>query len=263
MLFSSQSLAILALGATSASAYHEAVSPPDTTIHCPKGYDFFLYDFSEFENQDYITGIEGFASITAIATPFVPKGYTPVPPGPDQLHNPWGGAARVISTAMNACKADTDLCCPNMDFTGDGVGAGGKTGMPGVNQWPQGNAIIIQERDKLFSDDNRGGGAFLIDLLAPKDFMMLTFGLIDVGNAGGDESTETLPIPSFVLNWDGFNFPKLKLVPDLGDNSFQEVVFKVAPYSQGFFLRFQGSGALSYIKGCMKEATIVKEHYLL
>ena len=150
---------------------------------------------------------------------------------------------------MNGCKADKDLCCPNQSFGGDGLGLGGEGG-PGVNQYYQGNAVLIQESDKRNSDDSVNGGGLLIDLLQPQDLLQLTFGLVDVGQAGGDESLDTLPIPSFIFVLDGVGLPSVQLIPDLGDNSVQEVVFPESRFSQGFFLRIQGSGALSYIKGC-------------
>lgn len=250
MLFPSKSLVALAVLARA------TLSVSTETLGCPEGYDFFLHDFSEFEGGDYINAIEDFADITAYATPFLPRGYTPVPPGRFQYHNPWGGAARIIATTMNGCKADRDLCCPNADFGGDGLGDGGQLGSPGENSIPQGNALIIQESDKRTSDDSMYGGGILIDLLEPADILGLTFGLIDVGQAGGDEDLGTLPIPSFIFVLDGIGLPNLQLIPDFGDNAFQEVVFPASPFSQGFFLRFQGSGALSYVKGCMKTAEL-------
>jgi hypothetical protein len=253
---SSKSLALLGLMASTAHGFcyipePEPVDPPDAPIECPIGYEYFIHDFSEFSSREYIDGIEGFASITAFATPFLRKGYTPVPPGRNETHSPWGGAARVITTKMKDCKADTDLCCPNVNFGGDGNGDGGQSG-PGQNKYEQGNAIIIQEKDKRTSDDSVNGGGLLINLLQPKDFAVVKFGLIDVGGAGGDESENTLDVPSFAVELDGFGLPSMKIIPDLGDNSVQEVVFEGSRYSGGYFLRFQGSGALSYVKGCMK-----------
>ena len=231
-------------------------APPDSTIDCPVGYEFFNFNFSEYNSRDYITEITDFCSLTAVATPFLRKGYTPMPPGRKKPHNPWGGAGRVLRTSMRDCKADPDLCTPNTDFGGDGQGFGGGIGMPGANEYFQGNAIIIQERDKRNADDSAHGGGFLFELYEPKHFVQLTFGLIDVGNKGGDESDETVWPPSFVLAWDMFNLPSLQLVPDLGDNSFQEVVFSHVDFVDKLMLRVQGSGALSYIKGCMQDTAL-------
>ena len=235
-------------------------APPATPVDCPVGYASFVYDFSEFASRQYITEIAGFCEITAIATPFHKKGYTPVPAGRGQPHNPWGGAARVMRTDMPHCKADPDLCTPNVDFGGSGVGAGGgNNNALGVNEHFQGNVMILQERNKRNSDDSSEGGAFVMELNEAKNFYNLTFGLLDVGNRGGDEtaSADGYGLFSFVLVLDLFNLPYLRVVPDVGDNSFQEVVFGGhVDNAKSFMLRVQGSGALSYVKGCMKDSEL-------
>ena len=95
----------------------------------------------------------------------------------------------------------TNISFPRLcDGGGPGRGRGGQPGQPGENCTPLRNVLIIQESDKVFPDDNLGGGEICFDFV--RDVAIRFVGLMDlpanrddrirIETSGGDEFEETV-----------------------------------------------------------------------
>lgn len=140
---------------------------------------------------------------------------------------------------------DRDLGAPNNRCTppGPGVGEGGEPGTPGENCSPLGNVLIIQEvnDDPSVPDDQRGGGAIVLDFNEPINYFY-EIGLLDIDKPN---STITVVFENSIGDLEEKEIP----IPELGDNSKQTLPINIANVLK-LTLNLKDSGAVTYIRFC-------------
>ncbi|MEM7036949.1 MAG: SprB repeat-containing protein, partial [Bacteroidota bacterium] len=106
-------------------------------------------------------------------------------------NNPNHPQAGVLFDTGNPTGGDFDLGTPHADFGGPGVGPGGAMGMPGQNDTPLGNVLVIAENDIDSNndgliddpDDEAGGGE--IQLLFASPLYVENVTMLDLDNGNG------------------------------------------------------------------------------
>jgi len=157
----------------------------------------------------------------------------------------YGTVPRLFNTSDvgNARFGDPDLGAPNEKCTpaGPGTGVGGEPGAPGENCQPQGNVLIIQEKNANLAqpDDNVDGGVIVFDFETP--VYVYEIGLLDM------DYEASLEITSSKLG----GTPTVKTIPitSLGDNSYQVVSIDTLNVLQ-IKLKLARSGAVTFISFC-------------
>ena len=151
-------------------------APSTSAIPTTACNDFVAIDFettgngTKLHKGDYVQNEWLEAALFTIHAESTLLGYTP------------GGKARIFDTGnpgQTQLTGDPDLGSPHRLCPGGGPGRGkgGQPSQPGANCIPQGNVLIIQEEDKIYPDDNRGGGTICFDFVKPIGFE--TIGLMD------------------------------------------------------------------------------------
>jgi len=145
--------------------------------------------------------------------------------------------AMIFDTA-HPTGGDLDLGTPNEDFGGPGIGRGGESGRPGENRRPQGKVLIVSEDGHSWDpDDRQAGGKLYFSFDEPVDVASIS--VVDVDESGG-----------YVKAYDGDGDVLAAVpLPDLGNNSFQEVEIGAAGV-RTLKVRFARSGALAEIDLC-------------
>lgn len=146
----------------------------------------------------------------------------------------------MIFDTSNPTGGDNDLGTPNQDFGGPGVGSGGSSGSPGVNNVPLGNVLILSEDgDSSDPDDNESGGTLTFSFSTPLDLSGVQ--ILDV------ESSETGGI---ITAYDASNSViATASIGGFGNNSVQTVLISADQVSQ-LDVHFAGSGAVAELLLC-------------
>ena len=142
---------------------------------------------------------------------------------------------------------DPDLGTPNEDFSGPGVGVGGRQNEPGENNLAQGKVLIISEdNDPSNPDDNGGGGTviFTFDVGVRMDDVQIV-DVADVARAGAvrafsDAAGGNLLVESRMLG--------------LGENSIQNVPVNATGVRR-LEIDFPGSGGIPAVVSCRNQQT--------
>jgi hypothetical protein len=133
---------------------------------------------------------------------------------------------------------DFDLGTPHQNFSGPGVGLGGRRGTPGQNSVPLGNVLIISEDNNSNNpDDNANGGTLRFSFQRPMDVAMV--GMLDL-----DSGT------SRIVALDGSGATLLdRALQNAGDNGYQDEYLGVANV-RTLDVRLAGSGAVAFVELC-------------
>ena len=159
-----------------------------------------------------------------------------------------GDIPRLFDTANPGTVkyGDLDLGAPNEScpYPGPRWGEGGKKGAPGENGEPLGNVLIIQEDNEYpdIPDDNVDGGTITFDFSGNEAKFVAKMGLLDV-----DYKT-TIKV---VYKYGDTYKRKLIHVPELGDNSYQEVDIHESNVKK-IILTLERSGAVVFLGFCYR-----------
>lgn len=159
-------------------------------------------------------------------------------------NNPNHPQAGVIFDSGNPTGGDDDLGTPNADFGGPGIGPGGGQGMPGQNDTPKGNLLVIAENnvdlnnDGLIDDpdDESAGGEMQITFAGP--YFLESVTMVDLDNGNG-----LIRVHQF--NGDSTDFN----IPGLGDNAVTDVNIRLDSV-QAFRVILPGSGGIAALAYC-------------
>ena len=156
-------------------------------------------------------------------------------------HNPALYPAMIFDTA-HPTGGDIDLGTPNADFGGPGVGAGGRSGKPGVNDRALGKVLIIAERNNPTDpDDNADGGTlvFTFDYSVRMDEVQI----LDI------DDTHAAGVVRAYSDAAGDQLVATGRMLGLGDNSVQTVVLN-ARNVRRLEIAFPASSAVANIVSC-------------
>ena len=142
---------------------------------------------------------------------------------------------------------DPDLGTPNQDFSGPGVGVGGKLNEPGENGAAHGKLLIISEDNNPANPDDNGGGGtvvFTFDVGVRMDEVHVV-DVADVARAGtvraySDPVGSSLLVQSKMLG--------------LGENSMQTVPVNATGVRR-LEIDFPGSGGIPAVVSCRNQQT--------
>ena len=141
----------------------------------------------------------------------------------------------MVFDSSNPTGGDPDLGTPNEAFGGPGVGAGGGIGMPGVNDVPLGNLLIISEDgDASDPDDDAHGGSIYFDFDTPQAIYSLQ--LVDINSWNG-----LIRVRDINGNWLA-DYPTMPM----GDNSVQTIIIDTNNVGR-LEVHIHGSGGLANI----------------
>ncbi|QDV43205.1 Serine-aspartate repeat-containing protein I precursor [Stieleria neptunia] len=143
----------------------------------------------------------------------------------------------MIFDSASPTGGDHDLGTPNQDFSGPGIGYGGKSGAVGENNQALGNVLIISEDgDSNDPDDEAHGGTitFTFDNAVRIDHI----GLLDIDTNENGGTVVTVLTNS---GQQSFN------IAALGNNSFQQIPIDVDEVTS-LVVTFPGSGAITELK---------------
>jgi hypothetical protein len=151
---------------------------------------------------------------------------------------------RLFNTSLVGSVAS--LGSPNQECSpsGPGEGKSGAPGQPGENCEPQGNILIIQNKndDGELPDPNAAGGVISVELSSR---VIFTFG-IRLMNIVGNGTTVKIAY----VNAAGIKIPKTIAVVGLGENSIETVpVFKSGVFR--IAVNLSGPGAIAEIGLCV------------
>jgi uncharacterized repeat protein (TIGR01451 family) len=153
----------------------------------------------------------------------------------------------MIFDSSNPTGNDPDLGTPNQDFSGPGVGNGGKSGQPGENSVAQGKILIISgDGDTEDPDDYVGGGTitFTFDQPTPVDEVHI----LDIEESG-----------SKVRAWNATSGGTLLAEVNMqtyGNNSFQIVPVNADGGVRRLEIIFEGSGGVAAVVFCSEEGSL-------
>ena len=205
----------------------------------------FHLDFEKDGNGHKISGTPYIANkeywdshgvkIRAFVKPGKKKGYTP------------NRMARIYDTSVAVTddnSGDPDLGSPNRDCRGGGpgIGAGGAPRLngrwnPGANCEPQGNVLIIQEKDKPEADDSSEGGRIAFDFRYP----------VTLRSVGIMDADDVLMRWLEVTTVDG-DVHKYS-VKGFGQNSIETIEFNRKKVKK-LVVRIPSSGAVRFVDFC-------------
>ena len=225
---------------------------PEEENNCDSEKIPVVFDFSEFHHREYVNKLKidpyfgGFLFVDAFGKHDY---FTPTNDPP----NRWGrnaalgypGAARILDTAQPNLKRDPDLGTPNEYYHGPGIGYGPRAGEGNDRYF--GNAMFIQENRNVRIDDSRSGGRmdFRVPSLLENKLQIRKVGLLD-----WEVSEISNPAIAIVESMNGDTFETS--VPGSGDNSHFEIALSGGDnFLKKLSLRLHGSGALTYMKGCL------------
>jgi hypothetical protein len=155
----------------------------------------------------------------------------------------FGTLPRLFNTSSvgNSLYGDPDLGAPNFrcDVPGPGMGTGGEPGQPGENCSPQGNVLIIQEKntDTTIPDDNVDGGMIMFEFSPPATYVY-EMGFLDVDY----ETTITIVHDETEVT--------TIAVPIMGDNSYQVMEINIANVDM-IKVTARNSAAVTHISLCV------------
>jgi len=151
------------------------------------------------------------------------------------------GGPRVFDTSdpgTNNSNGDPDLGSPNEDCSnaGPGKGNGGEPGEEGENCIPIGNVLIIQESNKIYPDDNGGGGSIMFHFDDP--VLVSDVGMMDI-----DETSQQLKFTYADGSTESYGYV------GLGNNSVQRVICNKSNVVK-MEIVLPGSGAVTELNFC-------------
>lgn len=160
-----------------------------------------------------------------------------------------GANAAILFDSSNPTGGDFDLGTPNEDFGGPGIGAGGGLGSPFVNQWPQGNLLIVAadlvdaDGDQLVDDPDdaeNAGTSIELDFAAIHEVDLESITVIDF-EPKQTNATITLfdPAGASVGTY---------MVPTPGDNGVTTIDFTGVQRVRRAVIWLDGSGAIDDIR---------------
>jgi hypothetical protein len=158
--------------------------------------------------------------------------------------NPSAHPAMIFDTA-NPTGGDWDLGTPNSDFGGPGIGVGGQTGRPGVNDRALGKVLIVAERNNPADpDDNANGGTLIFTFDYP--VRMDEVQILDIDHMG--EAGVVLAYSDVA----GKKLIATGRMLGLGDNSVQTVVLN-AQGVRRLEVVFPANGSLATVVSCRNQ----------